>query len=229
MTGHIELLPDPLPAEPLAVVSRWMDQAWAAGRQPNANSMVLATSTRDGRPSARVVLCKDIVPQPGYVVFYTNYLSSKGRQLKDNPRAAAVIHWDALHRQVRIEGLIATAPATDSDTYFASRSWDKRVAAWASVQSEPVASRAALESAVAAAARRFGAPTPGSADVDEKFDVSIPRPPHWGGYRLWADAVELWVEGEGRIHDRARWTRTLTPGAGDGVTTGPWSVTRLQP
>jgi pyridoxamine 5'-phosphate oxidase len=229
MTGHIELLPEPLPAEPLAVVSRWMDQAWAARRQPNANSMVLATSTRDGRPSARVVLCKDIVPQPGYVVFYTNYLSSKGRQLHDNPRAAAVIHWDALHRQVRIEGLAATAPASDSDTYFASRSWDKRVAAWASAQSEPVASRAALESAVAAAARRFGAPTPGSAGVDENFDVSIPRPPHWGGYRLWADAVELWVEGEGRIHDRARWTRALTPGAGNAVATGPWSVTRLQP
>jgi pyridoxamine 5'-phosphate oxidase len=229
MTGPIELLPDPLPAEPLAVASRWMDQAWAARRQPNANAMVLATSTRDGRPSARVVLCKDIVPQPGYVVFYTNYLSSKGRQLQDNPRAAAVIHWDALHRQVRIEGLVATAPAADSDAYFASRSWDKRVAAWASAQSEPVASRAALESAVAATARRFGAPEPGAANVGENFDLSIPRPPHWGGYRLWADAVELWVEGEGRMHDRARWTRTLTPGAGDAVTTGPWSVTRLQP
>jgi pyridoxamine 5'-phosphate oxidase len=229
MTGHIELLPDPLPGEPLAVVSRWMDQAWAARRQPNANSMVLATSTADGRPSARVVLCKDIVPQPGYVVFYTNYLSSKGRELKENPRAAAVIHWDALHRQVRIEGRVTTAPAADSDAYFASRSWDKRVAAWASAQSEPVASRAALESAVAAAARRFGVPTPGTADVDEKFDASIPRPPHWGGYRLWADAVELWVEGEARIHDRARWTRALAPGTSDVMTAGPWTVTRLQP
>ncbi|MFZ0007184.1 MAG: pyridoxamine 5'-phosphate oxidase [Steroidobacteraceae bacterium] len=229
MTEHIELLPDPLPAEPLAVVSRWMDQAWAARCQPNANSMVLATTTRDGRPSARVVLCKDIVPQPGYVVFYTNYLSSKGRQLKENPRAAAVIHWDALHRQVRIEGLVVTGPAADSDGYFAARSWDKRVGAWASAQSEPVASRAALERAVAAAAQRFGVPVPGAADVDEKFDIAIPRPPHWGGYRLWADAVELWVEGEARIHDRARWTRTLTPGAGEAVAAGPWSVTRLQP
>ena len=162
VTEHIELLPDPLPAEPLAVVSRWMDQAWAARCQPNANSMVLATTTRDGRPSARVVLCKDIVPQPGYVVFYTNYLSSKGRQLKENPRAAAVIHWDALHRQVRIEGLVVTGPAADSDGYFAARSWDKRVGAWASAQSEPVASRAALERAVAAAAQRFGVPVPGS-------------------------------------------------------------------
>jgi pyridoxamine 5'-phosphate oxidase len=229
VTEPVELLPDPLPPEPLAVVSRWMDQAWAARRQPNANSMVLATSTRDGRPSARVVLCKDIVPQPGYVVFYTNYLSSKGRQLQENPRAAAVMHWDALHRQVRIEGLVVTAPAADSDAYFASRSWDKRIGAWASAQSEPVASRAALESAVAAAARRFGAPTPGVTAVDEPFDIAIPRPPHWGGYRLWADAVELWVQGEARIHDRARWTRTLTPAAGDAVTTGPWSVSRLQP
>ncbi|MFZ1099163.1 MAG: pyridoxamine 5'-phosphate oxidase [Steroidobacteraceae bacterium] len=229
MTEHTELLPDPLPAEPLAVVSRWMDQACAARRQPNANSMVLATSTRDGRPAARVVLCRDIVPQPGYLVFYTNYLSSKGRQLKENPRAAAVIHWDALQRQVRIEGLVVTAPAADSDGYFAARSWDKRVGAWASAQSEPVASRAALERAVAAAAQRFGTPVPGTAEADAKFDVAIPRPPHWGGYRLWADAVELWVEGEARIHDRARWTRALTPGAGEAVAAGPWSVTRLQP
>jgi pyridoxamine 5'-phosphate oxidase len=206
-----------------------MDQAWAARRQPNANAMVLATSTRDGRPSARVVLCKDIVPQPGYLIFYTNYLSSKGRQLQENPRAAAVIHWDALHRQVRIEGLVTTAPAAESDAYFASRSWDKRVAAWASAQSEPVASRASLESAVASAAQRFGTPIPGTTDVDENFNVSIPRPPHWGGYRLWADAVELWVEGEARIHDRARWTRALAARAADAVTTGPWSVTRLQP
>jgi len=92
MAEHRELLPDPLPAEPLAVVAAWLAEAWAARQQPNANSMVLATASRDGKPSARVVLCKDIVPQPGFIVFYTNYLSGKGRQLKDNPRAAAVIH-----------------------------------------------------------------------------------------------------------------------------------------
>src|SRR5207302_5232359 len=121
MHEHRELLPDPLPPEPLEVVARWLDEAWAARVQPNANSMVLATSRRDGRPSARVVLCKEIAPTPGYVVFYTNYLSSKGRHLQDNPRAAAVMHWDALHRQVRIEGEIVPAPASDSDAYFASR------------------------------------------------------------------------------------------------------------
>ncbi|MGH8134280.1 MAG: pyridoxamine 5'-phosphate oxidase [Steroidobacteraceae bacterium] len=229
MTDHTELLPDPLPAEPLGVVSGWLQQAWDARRQPNANSLVLATSTADGRPSARVVLCKNIVPQPGFIVFYTNYNSSKGRQLKDNPRAAAVMHWDALHRQVRLEGAVVPSPASDSDAYFASRSRDKRIGAWASAQSEPVKSRAALEAAVAAAARRFGAPTPGTAASDEKLGVSIPRPPHWGGYRLWVDAVELWVEGTARIHDRARWTRTLTPAAGGAFDPGPWTVTRLQP
>src|SRR5213082_1643096 len=134
MPEHRELLPDPLPAEPLAVVAAWLDETWAARTQPNANSMVLATSSREGHPSARVVLCKDIVPQPGYVVFYTNYLSSKGRQLKDNPRAAAVMHWDALHRQVRIEGPVVPAPAADSDVYFAARAWQSRLGAWASAQ-----------------------------------------------------------------------------------------------
>jgi pyridoxamine 5'-phosphate oxidase len=228
MAEHTELLPDPLPAEPLAVVSRWLADARAARRQPNANSMVLATSTADGKPSARVLLCKDIVPQPGYIVFYTNYLSSKGRQLESNPRAAAVMHWDALHRQVRIEGLVTRAPASDSDAYFASRSWDKRLSARASAQSEPVASRAALETAVADEARRLGAPIPGSAGTDENLKITIPRPPHWGGYRLWADAVELWSEGAARIHDRARWTRMLTV-RGETFSPGPWSVTRLQP
>jgi pyridoxamine 5'-phosphate oxidase len=228
MPEHRELLPDPLPAEPLEIVAGWLTQAWAARTQPNANAMVLATSSRDGRPSARVVLCKDIVPQPGFIVFYTNYLSSKGRQLKDNPRAAAVMHWDALHRQVRIEGQIVPSPAEDSDAYFASRAWQSRVGAWASEQSEPVDSRATLLAAVTGVARRFGAPTPGSPGADDSMKLTIPRPPHWGGYRLWADAVELWVEGESRIHDRARWTRALKA-RGDAFKAGAWSATRLQP
>jgi pyridoxamine 5'-phosphate oxidase len=230
VTEHTELLPDPLPAEPLEVAARWLSDAWAAHTQPNANAMVLATASRDGLPSARVVLAKEIVPQPGYVVFYTNYHSSKGRQLKDNPHAAAVMHWDALHRQVRIEGPVVEGPATESDQYFASRSWDKRLGAWASAQSEPIASREALQAQVVAAARRFGTPIPGTAGADEKLAIDIPRPPHWGGLRLWAQSVELWVDGsDGRIHDRARWTRTLTPAPGSGFAAGPWQVTRLQP
>ncbi|HEY2275043.1 MAG TPA: pyridoxamine 5'-phosphate oxidase [Steroidobacteraceae bacterium] len=229
MTEHTELLPDPLPAEPLAVVVRWLADAWAARRQPNPNAMVLATATPEGHPSARVVLCKDIVPQPGYLVFYTNYQSSKGRQLEDNPRVAAVMHWDALHRQVRIEGTVVAGTAAESDAYFASRSWDKRIGAWASAQSEPVPSRAELERSVAAAAQRFGAPIPGSPGVDESLRIDVPRPPHWGGYHLWADAVELWVEGTARIHDRARWTRALRSAPGGAFAAGAWQVTRLQP
>jgi pyridoxamine 5'-phosphate oxidase len=229
MSAHTELLPDPLPAEPLAIVSQWLKEAWAVRAQPNPNSMVLATSTPEGRPSARVVLCKDIEPQEGYVVFYTNYLSAKGRQLRDNPRAAAVLHWDALHRQVRIEGPVSHAPESDSDAYFASRAWQSRIGAWASAQSEPLGARELLLKAVTATARRFGAPTPGSPGADDSMKVTIPRPPHWGGYRLWADTVELWVEGAARIHDRARWTRTLTGTAGDSFKAGAWTATRLQP
>jgi pyridoxamine 5'-phosphate oxidase len=227
--AHTELLPDPLPAQPLAIVSEWLAQACAARTQPNPNSMVLATSSPDGRPAARVVLCKDIVPEPGYLVFYTNYLSSKGRQLNDNPHAAAVMYWDALHRQVRIEGPITLAPEADSDRYFALRPWQSRIGAWASQQSEPLASRAQLLDAVKAAARRFGAPTPGSAGADDSLKVTIPRPPHWGGYHLWAEAVELWAEGKARIHDRALWRRSVTLAPGGAVATGAWSATRLQP
>jgi pyridoxamine 5'-phosphate oxidase len=229
MTNHTELLPDPLPAEPLAIVSQWLAQASEARTQPNPNSMVLATSSTDGRPSARVVLCKDIVPQPGYIVFYTNFLSSKGRELKANPRAAVVMYWDALHRQVRIEGPVTVVPESDSDTYFASRPWQSRIGAWASQQSQPIASHDALMEAVKKAARSFGAPTPGSPEAQDSLQVSIPRPPHWGGYRLWADSVELWVEGKARIHDRALWRRTLSARPAGSFTAGAWSATRLQP
>jgi pyridoxamine 5'-phosphate oxidase len=228
MSEHVEVLPELLPPDPLAIVAEWLLQAVAARTQPNPNAMVLATASREGVPSARVVLCKRVVPLPGYVVFYTNYLSAKGRQLKDNPRAAAVMHWDALHRQVRIEGAISQAPAGDSDQYFASRAWQSRIGAWASEQSEPLASRAQLLDSVQETARRFGAPTPGSPGADDSLKVTVPRPPHWGGYRLWADAVELWVEGAARIHDRARWTRQLSATSG-GFRAGPWAATRLQP
>jgi pyridoxamine 5'-phosphate oxidase len=229
MADHSELLPDPLPAEPLTLVGEWLAQAVAAHTQPNPNAMVLATSTREGQPSARVVLCKEIVPQPGFIVFYTNYLSAKGRQLKDNPRAAAVMHWDALHRQVRIEGPVVAAPEADSDAYFASRAWQSRLGAWASEQSEPIGSRARLLEAVKEIARRFGAPTPGAPGADDSLKVTIPRPPHWGGYRLWADTVELWAEGAARIHDRARWQRRLQALEGGSFRPAAWTATRLQP
>jgi pyridoxamine 5'-phosphate oxidase len=229
MTGHVELLPEPLPAEPLAVVARWLEEAIAAGRQPNPNAMVLATASPDGHPAARVVLCKGIEPEPGFILFYTNYRSAKGRALEENPRAAVVLHWDALQRQVRIEGPIAPAPAEDSDRYFATRPWQSRLGAWASAQSEPLASRAHLLEKVREAARRFGTPVPGTPAAERPGDYEIPRPPHWGGYRLWAESVELWVAGDARIHDRARWTHRLTPAPGGGFAAGPWVATRLQP
>lgn len=229
MKHFSELLPDPLPPEPLVILNQWMAHSWQQRLQPNPNAMVLATSEPDGSPSARVVLCKEIVAQPGYLVFFTNYLSRKGRQLTRNPRAAAVIHWDALHRQVRVEGPVVPAPAAASDAYFASRPWQSRIGAWASEQSAPIASREAMRKAVTSTAERFGVPDPGQVTADGTADFAIPRPPHWGGYHLWADSVELWVEGEARIHDRARWTRELTPRADGFFEAGPWSATRLQP
>lgn len=230
MKHPTELLPDPLPSEPLIALNEWMAESWRQRLQPNPNAMVLATCESDGQPAARVVLCKEIVAKPGYLVFFTNYLSRKGRQLERNPRAAAVIHWDALHRQVRVEGHVVKAPAADSDAYFASRPWQSRIGAWASEQSAPLASREAMKKAVADTARRFGVPDPALPGAGEgQSEIIIPRPPHWGGYHLWADSVELWVEGDARIHDRARWTRELTPQEGGFFGTGPWTATRLQP
>ncbi len=225
-----ERLSDPLPAEPLATAAEWLAEAWRLHAQPNPNSMTLATSTPQGRPSARMVLCKEIVPRPGYVVFYTNYLSRKGRELTENPWAAAVLHFDALHCQVRIEGRVEHASEADSDAYFASRSVASRLSAWASAQSEPLESRERLRADVAQAARRFGAPAdPAGTEALVPSGLRVPRPAHWGGFCLWAQAVELWVEGQDRIHDRARWTRELTPRADGHIEAGAWTVTRLQP
>jgi pyridoxamine 5'-phosphate oxidase len=211
-----EILGNPLPAEPLMLASEWLAEAWRRRLQPNPNAMTLATATLEGWPTARIVLCKDVVGVPGYVVFYTNFQSRKGLELAANPRAAAVMHWDHMRRQVRVEGLVETAPAADSDAYFASRARSSRIGAWASAQSRPVASREELLAAVRQATQRFG-------------EGEVPRPSFWGGYRLWADAVELWVEGDARIHDRARWTRSLQRAADGSMRPGPWSVTRLQP
>src|SRR6188508_3678283 len=160
MELYNDLLPDPLPAEPMALASAWLATALASRQQPNPDSMVLATATASGHPSARVVLCKEFDAELGRVSFVTNYDSRKGRELEENARAALVFHWDHAHRQVRIEGVVVKAPATESDEYFDSRHWHRRLGAWASAQSQPLRSREQLSAAVRAAAERFGAPDP---------------------------------------------------------------------
>ncbi len=232
MTQHVHGLPDPLPADPLQVAEQWLKQAFDDQVQPNPNAMSLATVAPNGQPTARIVLCKDIVLPAGYLVFYTNYESRKARELAASPRACALFHWDGLQRQVRVEGFVLKSPAAESDDYFASRPWQSRVGAWASQQSRPIGTRAQLIEQLRAAGKRFDTPPvgPDAREDDVGDDVEVPRPPHWGGYRLWAESVELWVEGPYRIHDRAQWTRTLTP-VGDGhlFHASPWHVQRLQP
>jgi len=228
MELYNDLLPDPLPAEPMALASAWLATALAARQQPNPDSMVLATATASGRPSARVVLCKEFDVESGRVSFVTNYQSRKGLELAENARAALVFHWDHAHRQIRVEGVVVKAPEAESDAYFESRNWQRRIGAWASAQSQPLRDRDDLNAAVRVVAQRFGAPEPTLANINEPQKASIPRPPFWGGYYVWADTVELWIEGASRIHERARWTRSLTT-AGAEFHAGPWTATRLQP
>jgi pyridoxamine 5'-phosphate oxidase len=215
-------LPEPLPSSPIDLFVTWFDEARQRRAQPNPDAMVLATADVEGRPSARVVLCKKIVSEPGYIVFFTNFDSRKGRELSRAPRAAAVFHWDALHRQVRIEGPVVRSPAAESDEYFASRALDSRVGAWASRQSEPLASRAALAAQVRAVATRFGV-------TRGETNGLVPRPPHWGGYRIWIENIELWMEGANRIHDRALWSRDLHRARDDCFSASEWRSTRLNP
>jgi len=186
--------PADLASDPLTQFLRWFAEAVAAGVEvPEA--MALATATPDGRPSARMVLLKD-AGETGFA-FYTSYESRKGGELAANPHAALLFHWRPLGRQVRIEGFVERVPPEESAAYFRTRPRTSRLAAWASEQSRPIASRAELE-------RRF-------AEADDRFPgEEVALPPHWGGFRLRAAAYEFWQHGDDRLHDRVRYEREGT-------------------
>jgi pyridoxamine 5'-phosphate oxidase len=208
----VAALPDPLPDDPLPLVESWLKEAASVAR--SATAMTLATVTPEGQAAARMVICRGFDVRAGWLVFYTDRESDKGRDLAGHPQAALVFHWEALERQIRVDGPVTLAPDADSDRYWATRPRDARVAAVASLQSRPLGSRAELLARVA--------------DVGQQHADDVPRPPRWGGYRVWAERVELWAGQPARVHDRARWTRTLTR-AGETWTDGPWRATRLMP
>lgn len=189
---------------PIDLFRRWFSDALASGsRLPDA--MTLATATKDGKPSARMVLLKQIDEQ-GFV-FYTNYRSKKAKELDENPRAALVLYWVQLDRQVRVEGQVERISATESDEYFATRPRESQLGALASPQSEVIESREDLE-------KRY-------ADLDEFYrDREVERPEFWGGYRLKPELIEFWQNREGRLHDRILYARQ---------TDTSWKINRLAP
>ena len=223
-------LPTELPSDPMRWAKAWLDEAVDKAVQRNPNSMTAITVRDGGLPSGRVVLCKEFVADPGYLVFYTNYKSDKVRDLDRNNKIALVFHWDVFGRQVRIEGDAVRSPAAESDAYFATRDWGSQLGAWGSDQSAPLESRAALIAQVGRRAVKLGV---GAAknlkSIASAGQPVIPRPPHWGGIRVWARRIELWIEGPDRIHDRARWERPLEQADDGSFTTGEWTGTRLQP
>jgi pyridoxamine 5'-phosphate oxidase len=188
-------LPEVPPADPMPLLSAWYADAQASGKYDDFNAMTIATATPEGVPSARIVLCKAIEATPPALVFYTSYLSRKGRELEANPNAAALFHWAHAKRQVRVEGTVERVSAVESDAYFKSRPLLSRIGARASCQSTPIGSRAEL---VASAARVASAAA---------LSGELPRPEHWGGYRLHIRRIELWSAREGRLHDRICWSR----------------------
>jgi pyridoxamine 5'-phosphate oxidase len=223
-------LPAELPTDPMHWLKAWLDEAIEKKVQPNPNAMTAVTVSESGQPTGRQVLCKQFVADPGYVVFYTNYKSDKARHLDNNNKIGLVFHWDSFGRQARLEGVAVRSPAEESDAYFASRDWGSQLGAWGSDQSSPLDSRAALIAQVSRRATRLGVTAAGNLKSIASGDRPvIPRPPHWGGYRVWPRRIELWMEGTDRIHDRARWERTLERGDDGTFDTGDWTGSRLQP
>jgi len=190
-------------SDPVTQFAQWYEHAQAAVK-PLPDAVALATATLAGQPSLRVVLLKSFDGH-GFV-FFSNYRSRKGRELARNPQATLLFHWGELARQVRIEGRVEKLPARESDAYFATRPRGSQLAAWASPQSAVIAGRGPLERRVAAFAR--------------KYPDGVPRPPHWGGYRLVPEAFEFWQGGEDRLHDRVLYRRTRG---------GRWRIERLAP
>ena len=195
--------------DPYALARDWL--AEAAASEPNdPTAMALSTVDRGGMPNVRMVLLKEIEEDPakGGFVFYTNFESAKGRELAGQPKAAVVLHWKSLRRQVRARGPVEPVGDAQADAYYDSRPYQSRIGAWASRQSRPLANRRTLMAEVA----RLAA----------KHPTRPPRPPHWGGFRIRATELEFWADGDFRLHDRFRWTR-LKPDATH------WTVQRLNP
>ncbi|HEX2636137.1 MAG TPA: pyridoxamine 5'-phosphate oxidase [Gemmatimonadales bacterium] len=190
--------------DPLVEFARWFAEAQEA-ELPDPNAMTLATASADGAPSARIVLLKAF-DERGFV-FFTDYRSRKGAELEANPRAALVLYWGELDRQVRITGRVGRTSHEDSARYFSSRPLGSRLGAWASHQSRVIPGRAALEADLREVEARFG-------------DGDVPLPEHWGGYRVAPETIEFWQGRESRLHDRIRYSR-------EGG--GRWRVERLSP
>ncbi|MDX2131876.1 MAG: pyridoxal 5'-phosphate synthase [Planctomycetota bacterium] len=220
-------LPDPLPADPFGLLREWFDDERRAKRTPNPDAMSLATVTAAGEVSNRIVLCRGMDVAGGFVTFFTNRQGAKGRALAETGKAAACFHWDASDRQARLEGLVTLSPDDESDAYFASRRWESRLSAWTSNQSEPTPGRGALLARMAGVIASLGLTPENLMALRER--APIPRPAHWGGYRLHATRVELWLGGTGRLHDRASWTRDVEIVADRVIRAGGWRSTRLQP
>ena len=188
--------------DPIAQFAQWYERAQAVVK-PLPDAVALATATPAGHPSLRMVLLKGFDAH-GFV-FYTNYRSRKGRELARNPRATLLFYWGEFARQVRIDGRVEKLMARESDEYFATRPRGSQLSAWASAQSAALPGRAALE-------RRFTA-------FERRYPESVPRPPHWGGYRLAPEAIEFWQGRDDRLHDRILYH----------LAQGRWRVERLAP
>jgi pyridoxamine 5'-phosphate oxidase len=187
--------------------------------------MSISTIDANNRPNSRMVLCKEINEELGYLVFYTNYQSNKSKEIGVNNECSGLFHWDTFGYQVRVRGIIVKSPEVESDNYFATRDIGSQLSAWASHQSQIVEDRESLDDQFQQAMDKFNLK-----DSElESSDINIPRPEFWGGYRIWIREIELWLNQKDRFHDRLLFTRKLVATTSGIEASNHWVIKRLQP
>ena len=209
---------------PLDSLDDWINEVTASKTQPNPNCMSIATVDSNGCPNTRMVLCKELNTDEGYLTFYTNYSSIKSEELENNSKCSALFHWDKFGLQARLKGFVKRCSDSKNDEYFSTRDIGSQIAAWTSDQSKEIESLEKMGDSYQIIMDKFQIKS-----LEEAKGVNIPRPDFWGGYDMWIEEIELWKNQKNRFHDRIKFTRKISIENGNIDAEKRWDSVRIQP